>query len=170
MTEEELAGVMRAEADWPEESAAALARAILSSGFVREIEAKAAEQARLAAYAECAEIADANADAYEATLSQGLVDPGLSMKAAEARTLAVTFRQASGAAAHVSRSEFDRTDEALTITTVALRNILAEWGRDPVTNLVDWQRCVDRIHDRARKAIDEADALIRAAANQEKQG
>lgn len=60
----------------------------------------------------------------------------------------------------VSREEFDKTDEALTIAVVALRAILAEWGRDPVTNITDWQRCVDRIHDRARTAIDAVEGLV----------
>ena len=61
MTEEELAGVMRnalnaivSYAEISESGPEILARAILSSGFVREIEAKAGAQARLAAYAECA--------------------------------------------------------------------------------------------------------------------
>lgn len=56
-------------------------------------------------------------------------------------------------------------EECWTIAHCALRDILSEWGTDPVTNLPDWQQCVDRIHDRARLALEEIRKLEEAHAD-----
>ena len=59
----------------------------------------------------------------------------------------------------------DLAEECWTIAHCALRDILAEHGCDPVTNLTDWQRCVDRIHDRAMRAVEAIRKLEEAHAD-----
>jgi hypothetical protein len=59
----------------------------------------------------------------------------------------------------------DLAEKCWTVAQVALRQIVSEQGCDPVSGDIDWQRCVDRIHTRALKALDEVRQLEQSHAD-----